>query len=89
MADNVCPNCGAPLPRHARACPTCGADEHTGWSAAQPEGDLGLPDAEFDYDQFVRREFGTGQVKPPGISWLWWVVAVLLVVLFLGWSLRW
>ena len=26
-----CANCGAAIPRRARACPECGADERTGW----------------------------------------------------------
>ncbi|MDO8544144.1 MAG: zinc ribbon domain-containing protein [Opitutaceae bacterium] len=26
-----CANCGAEIPRGAKACPECGADERTGW----------------------------------------------------------
>ena len=32
MAPEICPNCGADVPRNAKACPQCGADEKTGWS---------------------------------------------------------
>ena len=28
----VCPNCGADVPRNAKSCPECGSDESTGWS---------------------------------------------------------
>ena len=34
-----------------------------------------LPDEEFDYDEFVKEEFGTGRAKPRGIHWLWWLTA--------------
>ena len=88
MADEHCPNCGAELPRRARACPECGSDERTGWSAPGPAEQLGLPDEEFDYAGFARREFEAGQVKPQGVTWFWWVVAALLAALFLYWNFR-
>jgi hypothetical protein len=79
--------CGADVPRKARACPGCGADERTGWSERAEAQRLGLPDDEFDYDEFVREEFGEpGRARRPapprGISWFWWLVAVGLVLLF-------
>jgi hypothetical protein len=83
-----CPNCGAEVPPNAKACPACGSDEHTGWSDKAYADNLGLPDEEFDYNSFVEREFGKGKAKPYGVSWLWWAVALLLVVLFLTWWLR-
>jgi hypothetical protein len=51
---------------------------------------LGLPDDEFDYDEFVKEEFDQpkGPLKPRGISWMWWVVAVILVLLFFSFLLR-
>ena len=88
MADEPCPNCGAQLPRRARACPECGSDERTGWSEPGTAEHLDLPDEAFDYDEFTQREFGTGQVKPRGIAWFWWLVAALLAALFLFWNFR-
>jgi hypothetical protein len=76
------------LPPNARACPECGADEATGWSDRAQAQRLGLPDDDFDYDEFVKGEFGEGQrrtadrLKPPGMRWVWWVVAVLLLLGF-------
>jgi uncharacterized membrane protein YvbJ len=87
MSPEVCPNCGADVPRNAKACPECGADENTGWSDNAYVSSLGLPDEEFDHDEFVKEEFGGGK-KPRGISWLWWLVALLLVGLFLYSFLR-
>jgi hypothetical protein len=41
-----------------------------------------LPDEEFDYEEFAREEFHSHRAKPRGIHWVWWVTALLLVVLF-------
>jgi len=83
MSPEVCPNCGAEVPRNAKSCPECGSDEKTGWSETAYAGSLGLPDEEFDYDGFVKEEFGSGQTKPRGIGWFWWAVALLLVALLI------
>jgi hypothetical protein len=80
---DACPNCGADLPPNARACPECGADEENGWSEVADEPGLDLPDENFDYDEFVKREFGQKNPVPPGIHWFWWVVAVLLIIVLL------
>jgi uncharacterized membrane protein YvbJ len=82
-----CPNCGAEVPPDAKACPECGSDEQTGWSDEAEASHLNLPDQEFDYDEFVEREFGTRKkrVRPAGLHWFWWAVGVglLLVLLFI------
>ena len=88
-APEICPHCGALVPRQARACPACGSDEETGWSDRAAAQRLDLPDDEFDYDEFVKGEFGAApggsRLRPRGIRWLWWVVAVVLVVLSAAW----
>jgi hypothetical protein len=78
----VCPICGEDVPRGALACPECGADHNSGWrdDAGSYDG-VDLPD-EFDYEEFTRREFGRS-VKPRGISWVWWVTAIVIVLLTL------
>src|SRR5277367_5476951 len=53
MTPDTCPNCGADVPRNAKACPECGSDENTGWSEEAYAGKLNLPDDKFDYDEFV------------------------------------
>ncbi len=80
MPPEICPNCGNELSPKARACPQCGSDEKTGWSDEAHIGGLDLPDQEFDYDEFVENEFGGARVKPRGLHWFWWLVALLLLV---------
>jgi hypothetical protein len=74
----TCPNCGADVPRNARACPECGSDESTGWSERATAQLLDLPDDEFNYDEFVQREFGRPKRSP--MRTFWWLVAVALLV---------
>jgi len=80
----TCPNCGADVPRNARACPECGADERSGWSEDAYAERLGLPDDKFDYDKFVEEEFRPAkEIRPRGISWMWWLVALGLLLAML------
>ncbi|MCX6884464.1 MAG: zinc ribbon domain-containing protein [Verrucomicrobiota bacterium] len=75
----TCPNCGTSVPRRALACPACGADHETGWSEAAEDSNTDLPDEEFNYNEYVQREFGGGSPVPKGLHWFWWLVGVLLV----------
>jgi hypothetical protein len=84
MTPEVCPNCGAEVPARAKACPACGADEATGWSEDVYASGLDLPDENFNYDEFVDREFGHKKHVPRGIHWGWWLVAIILLILFAG-----
>jgi hypothetical protein len=86
MPPEICPNCGEEIPPRAKACPACGSDEKTGWSEEARIGGLDLPDENFSYDEFVQREFGGKSPKPHGLTWFWWLVAVLLLAAFvLAW----
>ena len=78
----------ANVPPKARACPDCGADEQTGWSEAASAEGLDLPDENFDYDDFVKREFGGRGPVPRGIRWYWWLIALVVVVALLALWLR-
>ena len=91
MVPEICPICGMEVPPNAKACPECGSDEETGWSDRAREQELGLPDEEFNYDEFIKEEFGGGdkaEVRPRGISWFWWVIAAGVVTLSLLWLFR-
>ena|ERR1044072_6204144 len=83
MPPEICPNCGADVPPDAKACPECGSDENTGWSEDAHRESLGLPDENFDYEDFVKREFSEEKVKPRGLQWFWWVLAFLLIGFFI------
>ena len=80
----TCPVCGEEVHPNARACPSCGADDRSGWrddaGATDDASALGLGDDEdFDYDEFVAREFGAERPASPRQGWVWWAVAVLLL----------
>lgn len=76
-----CPNCGEEVKVTARSCPNCGADDETGWKEEAFSGGYGYED-DFDYDEFVSKEFGGNKVKPAGMSWWQWGLAILLAVAF-------
>jgi hypothetical protein len=84
----TCPNCGAVVPPKAKACPECGSCEETGWSEEASSSGLDLPDDEFNYDEFVKKEFGGQSPKPRGISWFWWVIGILVLAAVLMVLLR-
>jgi hypothetical protein len=85
-APEICPNCGAEVPPKARVCATCGADEETGWSEQARLDPLDLPNEDFDYDDFVKQEFGGEKPTPRGVHWFWWLVAIALATgLLLVW----
>jgi hypothetical protein len=85
----VCPVCGEDVPPKALACPECGSCHNTGWKeGAEIHDGLDLPDNEFEYESYLKREFGGG-VKAPGVNVIWWVTGmVLLLILALG-LMRW
>jgi hypothetical protein len=80
----VCPSCGVDVPRTAQACPECGADHQTGWNEDQAVYDgLDLPEGDFDYGEFVRRELGGATGTRRGRTVLWIVVGVIAGIAFL------
>ncbi len=86
MTPETCPNCGADVPRNARACPECGACEKTGWSESAETDGLEIPDESFDYDDFVKREFEQGgepKGSPSKIKRLLVALIALVMVLIL------
>ncbi|MEY2563796.1 MAG: hypothetical protein QOH88_1989 [Verrucomicrobiota bacterium] len=75
----ICPVCGEDVPRSALACPECGADHNSGWREdAETYEALDLPEEDFNYDKFVREEFGSSY-KPAGLKTIWWVTAILII----------
>ena len=93
----LCPGCDKEVAVGSRACPHCNpaaeasrADQGAAagrtkrsWEQDKSADGLDLPDEDFDYDDFVAREFGGKPHRRIGIKWYWWVTALVLVVLMI------
>ena len=78
-----CANCGASIPRNAKACPECGADERSGWREKSVYDDLDLPEEAWqDESASTNRPLPTMRVN--GVPWYWWVVGALLLAVLIG-----
>lgn len=73
-----CANCGEPIPRNARACPGCGADERTGWRETSIYDGLDLPEADVST--------GYTEDRRP-MSVIWKVIGIVLVLIVITTSL--
>ncbi|MGD0649838.1 MAG: zinc ribbon domain-containing protein [Verrucomicrobiia bacterium] len=86
----ICPNCGADVPAGAKACPECGSDEKTGWSDKTIYDGTGIEDPDeddFNYEDWRRRESG-GAPHKSSMGWLWWLVAVVVLVMVVWLMIR-
>jgi len=81
-----CPHCnpaGKRLRRRERpkaAVKRARVRDKKSWEQDASEDGLDLPSEDFDYDDFVAREFGHKPHRKIGIKWYWWVTAVVLIV---------
>ncbi len=95
----ICPTCDSEV-RVGAACPVCapkrekrtkkvgaGPKKRKAWEQDSMYDGIAIPDDEFDYEEFIAREFGKKAHRPIGIKWYWWVTAVVLVVLLITWVL--
>jgi ssDNA-binding Zn-finger/Zn-ribbon topoisomerase 1 len=73
-----CDNCGSTIPRRARACPECGADERTGWRDTDDTryDGLDLPDSAFG----EKRQPSPRAPQVNGIAWYWWIAGLILLL---------
>jgi hypothetical protein len=70
-----CPVCGEAVPRGARACPGCGADERSGWNEEDTRYDgLDLPADAYDDGQ------EHAPASRPGFNKAWLVVTILVLI---------
>ncbi len=80
-----CPICGAVVPRDARACPDCGADERTGWNEDDTRYDgLDLPDNAFDDDSTPPNRTSSLQQRTQRVALHWWLTAFALLAVFVA-----
>lgn len=79
-----CPYCD----REARVgspCPGCaeksrqaaGSTKKQPWQQDAGADGLDLPDNDFDYEDFVAREFGRLPHRRLGVKWFWWLLGGL------------
>lgn len=85
----LCPDCGGEA-AVGSPCPGCTRRQRKKRQPAPPAGKsweqdevhdgLGLPDEDFDYDEFVAREFGRVPHRKLGVKWYWWVLGVVVLL---------
>ena len=79
----LCPVCNEAVPSGALACPECGADHNSGWREdADAYDGLNLPDEDFNYDDFAKREFRS-RVMPSGVKMVWWIAGIVLIAVLI------
>ena len=76
----VCPGCKPSKPKRKKKRRVAVAPRKS-WEQDESMDGVDLPDEDFDYDEFVEREFGTKPHRRTGIKWYWWVTGVVV----LGW----
>lgn len=82
-APEACPVCGEDVMRGSLACPNCGADHNSGWREDSDVYDaVDLRDQGFNYQEFIRAEFGSVP-KPAGIKTFWWIAAIVLIIVLI------
>jgi hypothetical protein len=54
------------------------------WEQDKMYDDLDLPNEDFDYDEFVAKEFGHLPHKKIGVKWYWWLLGVVILVLMVA-----
>jgi hypothetical protein len=80
----TCPFCdsqvivGKPCPGCKKATPK--KRKKRSWEQSETYDGLDLPDDDFDYDEYVAREFGKTPHRQIGIPWYWWLLAIALLV---------
>lgn len=86
----LCPYCGSDV-RVGEPCPGCSKKAkrtktaRRSWEQKKTHDGLDLPDDDFDYEEFVAREFGKKPYRALGLKWYWWALGVaVLVAMVLG-----
>jgi hypothetical protein len=79
-----CAQCGGDIPRRAKACPHCGADERTGWREQSVYDGMELPDEAWadNSETPARAENKQGDERAKaGMPWYWTAVALTLLLM--------
>jgi hypothetical protein len=82
-----CPFCDHEV-RVGKSCPGCAGKQkparrpaEKSWQLDDTYDGLDLPDEDFDYEEFVAREFGGKPHRQLGVQWYWWLLGVALLCL--------
>lgn len=87
----ICPYCGSEA-KVGGLCPGCtkkrkkpAKPARKSWEQDKSADGLDLPGKgdDFDYDDFIAREFGKAPHKKAGLKWYWWALAALLLALMI------
>ncbi len=94
----ICPFCDREV-RVGKPCPGCEKKRKPAkgkpaakksWEQDTAADGLDLPDGDFDYDDFVAREFGKAPHRRTGLKWYWWLLGVAaLAAMIAGWVSGW
>jgi hypothetical protein len=80
----LCPFCDSEV-RVGESCPGCAKKAarkkpaKKSWEQPKSADGLDLPEDEFDYDDFCKREFGKASHLKTGLKWYWWALAVIVL----------
>jgi hypothetical protein len=81
----ICPFCGTEV-SVGKNCADCAKKikkskpKEKSWEQSKSADGLDLPSDDFDYDDFIAREFGKAPHKKTGLKWYWWALAVVLLI---------
>ena len=81
----MCPGCAPKRQRRRKRLKKVASSRRKDWNQDAISEGLGIPDEEFDYEDFIQREFASKPHRRIGIKWYWWATAAGLAGL-LGWT---
>ncbi len=83
-----CPTCGSDV-EVGKPCPGCAKKPakpkpaRKSWEQDKADDGLNLPDDDFDYDEFVKKEFSKLPHRPLGANLWWYLLGIgVLITLF-------
>lgn len=83
MSNFECEHCGAEVSPNAKGCHACGATRQGGeWRHLETYDGIDLPDDEFNYEEFLEKEFGSTHAQDRR-KLFWRIVAGVLLIAFI------
>lgn len=80
----ICPFCECEV-RVGEPCSGCTkkakrtAAKKRSWEQDNSADGLDLPDEDFDYEEYIAREFGKAPHRTLGLKWYWWLLAIIVL----------